>query len=358
MHGFEARFRGAHAWVTKPALALAIVGLLVTGWLVVGRPAVEGQDDNHRFFGVPTDFILNSSEITLNFDLRAETPEGEILRTQNVDPTSAFQMFVPVPAGVTQVRFVALDDGEVLGTSGLFAVTPGGETEVETMVFSGGSGDGDDTGGDGSDDGGAGGGDDGSGGGDPEIAAGASVPLPAGLGTLGWCGAATTTEQLFDAFPSLDAVFLLDGERGVYDVSQRALPDSIRPDLVVGPGVGMFVRTSQGFNIGMPPAEGGGLEVSGGRAFIDVRSSIELIANCGDTQLNIDLLEGNAGIDRVMTFDPNLVNWTIVGTILPEALRRQVLVRSFTAFAVGTTGATVVQLPCESSDCQAVVGGG
>ena len=188
----------------------------------------------------------------------------------------------------------------------------------------------------------------------------ASIGL--GLTTAAWCGFRMDTNELFELYPELAAVFVLahDPASGEvrFEAAQRRLPLSVRPNITLEYGMGMFVRATAAFNIGMPPTLTSELPstvtFAGNQVEIAITAPLQMLANCGPPTTNSAILDGNPGVDRLFTFDNG---WTGIGGALPASPWTEVVVPTAGAFLVTTDGQTIVTLPCASEERQSVVCG-
>ena len=92
----------------------------------------------HTFFGAPTDFLLDGSEVTLPFLLIAQGAGGEELTSAVIDPCCQWALDVPVPSGVSTVVFVLSeqqDPSVVRGTSSGHPLEQAGTTELQRLEF-------------------------------------------------------------------------------------------------------------------------------------------------------------------------------------------------------------------------------
>ncbi len=180
------------------------------------------------------------------------------------------------------------------------------------------------------------------------------VRIPAGLSPLGWCGRPTTSEDLFAANPSLQAFFVLDAETRSFQVADRRLPASLRRDVSINFMAGLFVRSESAFLLeisGLVAEEPLGFEFQELTLIWQVQAGLQIVANCGDLQSNTDILDGNAGVDRLFTFDPDTRMWTLIGRALPPSLRTEVTVPNSGAFVVVADRPTNLVMPCETAQC-------
>lgn len=189
-----------------------------------------------------------------------------------------------------------------------------------------------------------------------------SASLGLGLTAFGWCGADQTTEALFARYPGLEAVFVLDAETRRFRSTNRNLPGGVRPDITLRYGMGVFVRTTAAFNIGMPPTLTSelpaGVTVGPNQLEIELAAGMHLLANCGPPTTNSQILDANPGLARMFTFDRG---WTGIGGALPPSLWIEVVVPSTGAYLVTTDAPVTLTLRCapvESPLCGIGVGSG
>lgn len=179
------------------------------------------------------------------------------------------------------------------------------------------------------------------------------IPVPAGLSTLGWCGAPTSSEALFGIYPQIASIFVLDPGSGRFRAAHGAAPPAARPDLQIAYGTGMFVRTTSNFNIGMPPSLTetlpSNINVGVNQVEIHLTASIVLAANCGDSTTSSQIFDDSGGAERIFTWADGDWNGDRAG--LPPGVARALPIPSGGAFVVFTSGHADLRLPCTTDEC-------
>ncbi|PZC47083.1 MAG: hypothetical protein DK306_001251 [Chloroflexi bacterium] len=179
------------------------------------------------------------------------------------------------------------------------------------------------------------------------------VPVPAGLSTLGWCGATTSSEALFGIYPQIESIFVLDPASGRFRAAHSTAPRAARRDLQIEYGTGMFVRTTSNFNIGMPPslteALPPNIDVGVNQVEIHLTASIILAANCGDSTTSTQIFDDSDGAERIFTWADGDWNGDRAG--LPAGVGQALPIPSGGAFVVFTSGPADLRLPCTTGEC-------
>lgn len=138
-----------------------------------------------------------------------------------------------------------------------------------------------------------------------------STSVPAGISLIGWCGGPTTSGAIFDQYPLLDTIWAFDNPSNAYDSDSVGLPPTLRNDLAIRTGAGLFVRSDGAFNLAVESVD----------YTLPVASGLNLIAQCGFSLSSDDLFFFYPDIETVWTLAAGASQFASDSQLLPAPLR-------------------------------------
>ena len=157
--------------------------------------------------------------------------------------------------------------------------------------------------------------------------------LIAGVNLVGWISAPTTSAALLGANPALTAIWVL--RAGDWIVDAEILPASLRPNIVIAPGDGLFIVVVGAASIEADPVDLSGI------ALPTLTTGLNLLGWTGGSTTAADLIAANAAIDTLWV----LINgeWLLDSPRLPDVARTAIDITAGTGIVIGaTTGVDLV----------------
>lgn len=193
----------------------------------------------------------------------------------------------------------------------------------------------------------------------------ATTEVPAGLSLLSWCGAPTSSEELFRLLPYLESVFVFDGASGGFRGAHRDLPASLREDIPIEFLSAFFVRAELPFllevrSVAAPGDEPDGLVLNLSLGWDRVLAAgLHMIGNCGDPQTNAQIMDANPSVQRLFVFDDVNQRWIASGRTASGIVIQNEgwLVAPSAGLAVAADAPMTVTMPCTTATCRAVFEG-